>query len=61
VTNPRTQQRRQFEGIGGGTGRRGARHKVFLEIRDAARYGESRMLAGLIHCGRVGCQHKAET
>ena len=33
VTNPRTQQRSQFERIGGGTGRRGARHKVFLEIR----------------------------
>jgi hypothetical protein len=32
---------------------------VFLEIRDGRGYGESRMLTGLIHCERVGCQHKA--
>jgi len=32
---------------------------MFLEIRDRRGDGESRMLAGLIHCGRTGCQHKA--
>ena len=36
VANPRTQQRREFEGVGGGTGRRGARHQMFLEIRESA-------------------------
>ena len=30
VANPRAQQRREFEGVGGGTGRRGARHRMFL-------------------------------
>ncbi len=60
MANPRTQQRRQFEGVGGGTGSRGARHKVFPgEFRDRRGHGESRMLAGLIHCGRACCQHKA--
>ena len=61
VTDPRTQQRRQFEGIGSGTGRRSARHQMFLESRDAgaADVYESRMLAGLIHCGRACCQHGA--
>ena len=29
MANPRTQQGCQFEGVGGRTGRRGARHKVF--------------------------------
>ena len=31
VTDPRTQQRRQFEGVGSGTGRRNARHGEFLD------------------------------
>src|SRR4029077_11821073 len=34
VANPRTQQRGQLEGIGSGTGRRSARHRLFLESRD---------------------------
>jgi hypothetical protein len=32
MANPRAQQRREFEGIRGGTGRRGTRHKMFLEM-----------------------------
>ena len=59
VANPRTQQRRQFEGVGGGSGSRGVRHKVFPgEFRDRRGHGESRMLAGLIHCGRARCQQR---
>jgi hypothetical protein len=30
---------------------------VFLQIRDIADKSESRMLAGLIHCGCACCQH----
>ena len=37
VAHPRTQQRREFQGIRGGTGRRSARHKMFLEIHDNRR------------------------
>src|SRR3954468_8594950 len=51
VANPRTQERRKLEGIGGGTGRRSARHQMFLEVLHKRKHGESRMLAGLIHCG----------
>src|SRR5258705_11436510 len=33
--------------------------KVFLEIRAARMMANHRMFAGLIHCGRAGCQQKA--
>ena len=61
VANPRTQQRGEFQGIGGGTGRRSARHRLFLEIRDR-RGGSANhaCFAGLIHCGRAGGQHAAD-
>jgi hypothetical protein len=32
---------------------------MFLKIGESANQGESRMLVGLIHCGRACCQHKA--
>ena len=49
VADPRTQQRRQLEGIGSGTGRRSARHRLFLESRAQALADscESRMLRWL--------------
>ncbi|OIQ67253.1 hypothetical protein GALL_511710 [mine drainage metagenome] len=59
VADPGTQQRRELEGIGGGTGRRGTRHKMFLKIDDKRGHDESRMLSGLIHCGHACCQHRA--
>jgi hypothetical protein len=32
VADPRAQQGRKFERVGGGSGRRGARHEMFLDI-----------------------------
>src|ERR1700730_14345321 len=61
VTNPRAQQGRQFEGVRGGTGRWGARHKVFLQIRGTARTSrESRALPGSMHCGGACSQQIKE-
>src|SRR5436305_476979 len=39
MTDPRTQKRRQIEGVGSEAGRRSARHQIFLESRAVAMPG----------------------